>query len=406
MDFVKRYCRLILNIVVPLFVIWGVCFLGPRLLKFFLPFVIGWIIAMIANPLVRFLEKRLKIVRKHGSILIVVVVLAIIIILLYFLITKLVSETISFVNVLPMYYEEAYVEVQKALIQMERLLQFLPQSVQDSLSQFFTHMGEYFNLLVQKIASPTVTVAGNVVKSIPAALVYTVVTIFSSYLFIVDRDRIFEFFHRYVPVGGTRYYKHLKKDVRRLVGGWFLAQFKIMFVIAVVLAVGFLVMGIKYALLFAVIIAFLDFLPILGTGTVLIPWALIRFFSGDFAFAMGLALIYVLTQVLRQVIQPKIVGDTMGLDPLATLLFLYLGFKISGIAGMILAVPIGMLVMNLYEFGTFDSLIGSTKILFHDLNEFRKDPLNRRDERGENFEKDEVPPSRKDEDPPPPGKDD
>lgn len=368
----KKYLRLILNIVIPLLIIWVICFVGPRFLKFFLPFVIGWIIAMIANPLVKFLEKRVKIVRKHSSMMIVVAVLALIITLLYFVITKLVSESVGFVNDIPMYYESAAVEVQKLLIQMERLLQFLPQGVQDSVNQFFAHIGEYLNLAVQKIATPTVTVAGNVVKSIPAALVYTIVTIFSSYLFIVDRDRILEFFHRYMPDGGTKYYHYLKKDVKHLVGGYFLAQFKIMFVIAVVLAVGFLVLGVDYALLIAVIIALLDFLPILGTGTILIPWALIRLVSGQYVFAIGLIAIYLLTLVLRQVIQPKIVGDTMGLDPLATLLFLYLGFKISGIAGMILAVPIGMLFLNLYEFGAFDSLIDSVKILVHDIQEFRR----------------------------------
>ena len=369
----KKYCRLILNIVIPLLVIWLVCFIGPRFLKFFLPFVIGWIIAMIANPLVKFLEKRVKIVRKHSSMLIVVAVLALIITLLYFVITKLVSEAVGFVGDIPKYYESASVEVQKMLIQVERLLQFLPQSVSDSVNQFFGHIGEYLNLAVQKIASPTVTVAGNVVKSIPAALVYTIVTIFSSYLFIVDRDKILEFFKKYMPEGGSKYYKYLKKDIKHLVGGYFLAQFKIMFVIAVVLAVGLLVLRVDYALLIAVIVAFLDFLPVLGTGTILIPCAVIRLFSGDTAFAVGMFALYVLTQVLRRVIEPKIVGDTMGLDPLATLLFLYLGFKISGVAGMILAVPIGMLFLNLYEFGAFDSLIYSVKTLLHDINVFRRE---------------------------------
>lgn len=368
----KKYCRLILNIVIPLLVIWLICYVGPRFLKFFLPFVIGWIIAMIANPLVKFLEKRVKIVRKHSSMMIVVVVLALIITLLYFVITKLISEAVGFVNDIPMYYESVSVEVQRMLIQVEGLLQFLPQGVQDSVNQFFAHLGEYMNVAVQKIASPTVTVAGNVVKSIPAALVYTIVTIFSSYLFIVDRDKILEVFRKYMPDGGTKYYQYLRKDVKHLVGGYFLAQFKIMFVIAVVLAVGFLVLGVDYALLLAVVIALLDFLPILGTGTILIPWAVIRLFSGEIAFSIGLLLIYVLTLVLRQVIQPKIVGDTMGLDPLATLLFLYLGFKVSGIAGMILAVPIGMLFLNLYEFGAFDSLIYSVKTLIHDINVFRR----------------------------------
>lgn len=374
MENVRKYCRIILNIVIPILLLYLVCVWGPRLLRFFLPFVIGWVISVIANPLVRFLEKRVKIIRKHSSMLIVVAVLALIIGMIYLLISKLISEAAGFVGDIPRYYESAWVEVQKILIRVEGLLQFLPMGIQDSFNQFFTHIGEYLNVMVQKIASPTVTVAGNVVKSIPAALVYTIVTIFSSYLFIVDRDKIMETLRRYMPDGGSKYYRYLKKDLKHLVGGYFLAQFKIMFIIAAVLAAGFLVLGVDYALLLALLIAILDFLPILGTGTILIPWALIRLVSGQYAFAFGLLIIYVLTLVLRQVIQPKIVGDTMGLDPLMTLLFLYLGFKISGIAGMILAVPIGMLFINLYEFGAFDSFIDSVKTLIHDINVFRKEP--------------------------------
>ena len=372
MEHVKKYFRLILNIVIPVLGFYLICVWGPRFLSFFLPFVIGWIISVIANPLVRFLESRLRIVRKHSSVLIVVSVLALIIAGLYFLISKLITEAAGFAADLPRYYETAWAGGQELLLKLEGILQFLPQGVQDSMDRFFTHMGEYLNVLVQKIASPTVMAAGNVVKGIPAALVYTIVTIFSSYLFIVDRDKVMGILHRYMPVGGTRYYRHLKKDVRHLIGGYFLAQFKIMFIVAVVLAAGFLVLGVDYALLLAILIAVLDFLPILGTGTVLIPWALLRLVSGQYAFGFGLVAIYVLTLVLRQIIQPKIVGDTMGLDPFMTLLFLYLGFKISGIAGMILAVPVGMLFINLYEFGAFDSLIGSVKILLHDINEFRR----------------------------------
>lgn len=374
MEYVKKYLKLILNIVIPILFLYLICVWGPRLLKFFLPFVIGWAISVIANPLVRFFEKRLKIVRKHSSVLIVVTVLFLIITALYFLVSKLVYETIGFVGDIPQYYETAWVEIQRILLNVQGIMQFLPLGIQDSVNQFFSHMEQYLNVAVQKIASPTVMAAGNVVKSIPAALVYTIVTIFSSYLFIVDRDKIMEIIHRYIPKGGTRYYRYLKKDVRHLVGGYFIAQFKIMFIIGAVLAIGFLVLGVDYALLLAVLIAVLDFLPILGTGTILIPWALVRMVSGEFAFGFGLIAIYVLTLVLRQIIQPKIVGDTMGLDPFMTLLFLYLGFKISGIAGMILAVPVGMLILNLYEFGAFDLFFDSVKTLIHDINVFRKEP--------------------------------
>lgn len=373
MEQVRKYCKLILNIVMPILVFYLICVWGPRLLTFFSPFVIGWVIAVVANPLVRFLEKRMRIVRKHSSVLIVVAVLGLVITVLYFMISKLISEAAGFIGDIPKYYESAWFEIQKLLLQVEGELQFLPQNIQDSVNQLITHIGESLNVMVQKIASPTVIVAGNLVKSIPTAMVYTIVTIFSSYLFIVDRDKIMEVVHRYIPAGGTRYYRYLKKDAKRLVGGYIVAQLKIMLIIAAVLAAGFLIMGVNYALLLAIIIAFLDFLPILGTGTILVPWALIRFAAGDYAFGFGLLVIYILTMVLRQVIQPKIVGDTMGLDPLMTLLFLYLGFKISGIAGMILAVPVGMLFLSLYEFGTFDSFIESVKTLIHDLDAFRRE---------------------------------
>ena len=182
MDSVKKYLKLILNIIIPILFLYLVCVWGPRVMKFFLPFVIGWVIAVIANPLVRFLEKRLKIVRKHSSVLIVVGVLTLIIVALYFLISKLIYETIGFVEHIPQYYEAAWVEIQKILINVQGILKFLPQGMQDSVNQFIAHIEQYMNVAVQKIASPTVMAAGSVVKSIPAALVYTVVTIFSSYL--------------------------------------------------------------------------------------------------------------------------------------------------------------------------------------------------------------------------------
>lgn len=88
---------------------------------------------------------------------------------------------------------------------------------------------------------------------------------------------------------------------------------------------------------------------------------------------MGLVLLYLLTQAVRQIIQPKIMGDSLGLSPFATLFFLYLGFKLRGISGMILAVPLGMLAVNLFQYGIFDSLIHNIKLLIEEINHFRKE---------------------------------
>ena len=117
----------------------------------------------------------------------------------------------------------------------------------------------------------------------------------------------------------------------------------------------------------------LDFLPFFGTGTALIPWAVLKILSADYQFAVGLIIIYLVSQLVRQLIQPKIVGDTIGLNPLVTLFCMFIGYKVGGILAMIIAVPIGMILISLYESGAFDDLIADVKNLAEGLNNYRKD---------------------------------
>ena len=116
----------------------------------------------------------------------------------------------------------------------------------------------------------------------------------------------------------------------------------------------------------------LDFLPVFGTGAVLWPWALLDMLAGNYFRAIGLVVIYLICQITKQVLQPKMVGDSIGISPLATLFFLYVGYRLYGIVGMIIGVPVGMVIINLYRVGMFDRLIKGFKIIIHDLNEFRK----------------------------------
>lgn len=371
-DDTRRLLKICLNIIIPVTAICLICTLGPWLLRFFMPFVIGWLLAMLANPLVKFMEKRLRLLRKHSSVLIVILALALVIGMIYLLVSSLVMGVSRIMEDLPEIYDSVRLELDQAFRNLEHLIGRLPQETRDMIYGFQESLGEYTSTLVQKVAYPTVTVAGNMAKRIPAALVSTVVTILSSYFFIVERNRILAFFKKITPESVTRYYELFRQDVKHLIGGYFLAQFRIMFIVAGILLAGFLVLGVKYSYILAILIAILDFLPLFGTGTALIPWALIKLLSGEYAFAAGMALLYVLTQVVRQIIQPKIVGDSMGLPPLWTLLFLYLGFKISGISGMILAVPIGMVILNLYKYGAFDSLIENVKLLIKEIQELRK----------------------------------
>lgn len=372
MDRFVRMGRYLLNVVIPLSGWVLLCTLGPWFLRFFMPFVIGWLLASVANPLVRFLERRLKIVRRHGSIVVVVLVLAGIIGLFYLGISKLVLQGMNLVRDLPGIYELAKEEILEAWGKLSHLFVRFPLGLQNLFNEFWSNLGSYVSGLVQSIATPTVAAAGSVAKRIPSAFVNFIITLLSSYFFIAEREAIITAVKKRLPAWIGKYAAFLKGDARRLIGGYFLAQFRIMFVVAVVLAAGFFILGVRYSLILAVLLAFLDFLPMFGTGTALGPWAVVKLLSGEYAFAAGLILLYLLTQVVRQVIQPKIVGDTMGLPPLTTLFLLYLGFKLRGIAGMIVAVPVGLLAASLYRSGAFDAIIENGKYFVEELQSFRR----------------------------------
>lgn len=369
----KRCFRMILNIVIPLLGLCLVIFLGPRLLHFFMPFVVGWILALLANPLVRFLERRVKLVRRHGSMLIIIAALAIVIGLFYGAGLLVYREMGSFLADAPEIYQSVIAEIENALQNGRKLAEYFPQNLQPPLLAFSDNLDGLFGKLVSRAAEPTVQIAGHVAKSIPNLLVNMVIIILSSYLFLADRESIMRWLKEHLPAFVFRYIEYMKRDAKGLIGGYFLAQFRIMCVVALILAAGFLVLGVRYGVLLAFLTAILDFLPIFGTGTVLFPWAVVKLFAGEYAYATGLILLYILTQVVRQIIQPKIVGESMGLPPLMTLFLLYLGFKLRGLTGMILAVPVGLVFINFYKYGSFDSMIRNFRMLMESIQKFRRE---------------------------------
>lgn len=369
----KRCFRMILNIVIPLLGLCLVIFLGPRLLHFFMPFVVGWILALLANPLVRFLERRVKLVRRHGSMLIIIAALAIVIGLFYGAGLLVYREMGSFLADAPEIYQSVIAEIGDALQNGRKLAEYFPQNLQPPLLAFSDNLDGLFGKLVSRAAEPTVQIAGHVAKSIPNLLVNMVIIILSSYLFLADRESIMRWLKEHLPAFVFRYIEYMKRDAKGLIGGYFLAQFRIMCVVALILAAGFLVLGVRYGVMLAFLTAILDFLPIFGTGTVLFPWAVVKLFAGEYAYATGLILLYILTQVVRQIIQPKIVGESMGLPPLMTLFLLYLGFKLRGLTGMILAVPVGLVFINFYKYGAFDSMIRNFRMLMEAIQKFRRE---------------------------------
>ncbi|MCU6736234.1 sporulation integral membrane protein YtvI [Diplocloster agilis] len=372
MNKATKYLKTILNLLIWIVGLVLLCYFAPRLIVFFMPLVIGWIIAMIANPLVRLLERRLKIVRKHGSMLIIIGTLALVVLAGYLAISKIITELGSFVGNLPEMYESVSIDFAQAGQKLSIFFQKLPQGVQDWWAEVSADFGSYVSGIMQGIGKPTVAAAGNIARNLPSVLISIIFAVLSAYFFIADRERILAFFRRHTPQGIQKKVDMITGDFKHILGGYFKAQFKIMGIVALILFIGFVFLGVNYAVIFAILIAILDFLPFFGTGTALIPWALFKILTSDYRMAIGLMIIYGVSQLVRQLIQPKMVGDSVGLDPLMTLLFMFLGYRIDGVLGMILAVPLGLIILNLYKAGIFDDIIRDVKSLVDDFNSFRK----------------------------------
>lgn len=363
----KKYVKsMIVFLITLLGIILGIL-LGIRFLQFFMPFVIGWIIAMIANPLVRMLERRLKVARKHTSMVIIIGVLAVIIVAIYFLGVKIGEETRSFLEQAPEMYSEFREEFQDAGKNLESIISELPQNIQESLEEAQKDIGDITGQAVGKISQFTVDKAGTFARNIPGILISIIFSILSAYFFIADRDRILEFGRNHTPQIIQEKWRMMAESFKMVFGGYFKAQFKIMAVIGVILFIGMLILKVRFAILVAILVAFLDMLPFLGTGTVLIPWAVFKLLSGDIRYAVGLVILYLVTQLVRRIIEPKLVGDSIGMNPLATLIFMYIGYRVGGVLGMILAVPIGAIVLNFYKAGAFDRVINGFKEAGRDL---------------------------------------
>ncbi|MCM1040549.1 MAG: sporulation integral membrane protein YtvI [Ruminococcus sp.] len=366
------YIKVVLNLLTALVIFLLAVFLLPRIILFFMPFVIGWVISLIAAPLVRFLEEKLKIRRKAVSAFVIVAVLAVVILLVYSILGKLVRELIAFINELPAMWQGIEAEFQHVGDNLAGVYNRLPHDIRDKMTTFGNSLGDYFSDFIGSIGTPTFTAVGNFAKQLPDIFMAVIMTLLSSYFFVSDKNYLAEFCKKYMPAGVYYRLGLIRRSFRNAVGGYFKAQFKIEVWIYFLILIGFLILRINYASLIAFGIALLDLLPVFGTGTIMVPWAVIEILSGEYKMAIGLLIIWCVGQLVRQVIQPKIMGDSIGIDPIPTIFLLYIGYQAAGVLGMILALPIGIILINLNEEGVFDTTKESLSILVAGFNKFRR----------------------------------
>ena len=342
MNYWTKVFRKLLILVLSLFAIY-LCF---KLAVFYMPFLLAFVISLLLEPAIRFLMKRCKLKRKVSAIIVMMIVIGIILGLLVWLISTLISEGSNLLDNLGTYFTNASNFIQEFLGSENLKKLNIPGNVISTIEKSAT---ELLNTIISWLNSFLKGVL-EWLTSIPTIGVYFVITFLSLYFICTDKVYMIDQVEHHLPeIWVRKLYKHLK-GIISVLGNYLKAEAVLILISFAISLIGLYIfkfagLKIAYPLLYALGIAFVDALPIFGSGSVMVPWSIISACNGDVTLAICVLSLWIFMSIVRQFIEPRIVGKHIGIHPIFTLIAMYTGFKIIGVMGMLLG-PIVLIIFK------------------------------------------------------------
>lgn len=320
------------------FAVAAITFVLPKAVPCLLPFFFAWIISLIIKPFVSFFEK-LKIHKRIAVILSMILVLGILSATIYSLSKLVVDEVREFAGMLSNTKDGIPVFVWEFIDSLPKNLQ---QMALNFVEKYKGNTGE----LVMPAISTALPKLGGIAGEVPGAFVFTIVFILTIYFFSYDENGLKDELKKFLPKSAIETLRRVRTVMGKAVGGYVRAQMIIMVVVFVILLTGFLILDVKFALLLAFVISLLDAIPVLGTGMVLNPMAVVALIQGDYVCAVGFVSMYVVVLLVRNFMEPRVLSVQLGLHPIITLLSMYTGFKLIGVIGMLMGPIIALMAIS------------------------------------------------------------
>jgi len=318
--------------------IFAALWVGARyLLPLVSPFAVGLLLALAAEPMVLFLQRRLRMPRSVGTGIGVSMTFCFLTMVLLVLCAFLVRELRTLAGLLPDLEQAAGSGLSLVRSWLLDLSYHMPQSVQPLVQENVHALFSDGASLIGKAAGYLLGLTGSLLSHVPDSALSLGTAVISAFLISAKLPRIKKWCLRRIPKERLRAMLAAGKRVKTVLGRWLLAQCKLTGVTFVILSLGFVILRLPYALLWALGVCLVDAFPVLGTGTVLLPWSFLCLLQGDTARAIGILSLYIVVSLTRSALEPKLLGRHLGLDPLVTLMTMYAGFKLWGISGMLFA---------------------------------------------------------------------
>lgn len=325
-----RLKKLTISMALILVILFIIYITTTYLFAYIAPFIIAIVISCINEPIISFMENKMKINRKLSSVISLTLTVSIIAVLITLGVFKMYYELMKLKVNLPQYMESISSTVADCYNRASVFYYNLPENISGTFQYNLKSILPQLEGVIGQIAASILSS----ITSVPKVAVFTTVTLLSSYFISSDRRNIIGFINRQFPGSFKKDLRGVKSDTLSAIVGYFKAQLILMTITFVQTTIGLIVIRADYAVLMGFLVALADGIPILGTTIVMFPWIAWNVITGNMQMAFGLAAVYLIGVIIRQIIEPKIVSNQTGLHPFATLISMYFGLMLFGFLGI------------------------------------------------------------------------
>lgn len=332
-----------------LFAVILIVVLSIFILPVSIPIILALLTALVFEPLVKMAELKFKWKRKMSVISVYIFIIVLLAVVLYYTVTSLIGRIIQFTKDAPDYLNKLsgiWIDFQNKIFVYTS---GLPEDVVSSMQNGFNDILNSFRISLLAFFNSEKIVA--LASEIPNFLVSLIVFMIALFLFMLELPELKNMVFRHLTVETAKKVRYMTVKLNSVIIGFIKAQLLVSLIILAVSFVGLLIIAPKYALVMAIIIWIIDIIPILGSIIILAPWSLYQFLSGDIALGTKLAILAAVLLIIRRTVEPKVMGNQIGLSPLPTLIAMFIGLKLFGILGFFIGPMIVILFNTAREAG-------------------------------------------------------
>lgn len=338
--------------------------MGFTLLELVMPFLLALLFTAVTEPILRFFHNRWKISRGFLALVMILVVVGALGGIVAALAVKGWREVYALYQDWDRLWETFQGIYRELGTMFDQVLAHFPSNIQDIVHDLSDRLLAWLNELASKLVPKTTSAARSISSFVLAFLFFLLAWFFTA----SDYPNLRAYVSKHTPESLRHLWNQLRRAFSAAFGGYLKAEATISLGVMVILAVGFPIMGQPYGTLLALLLGILDFIPILGAGTVMVPWMVVDLILGDWRKSLYLLILWGVITLFRRFIEPKIVGDQTGLHPLLSLLAIYVGMKTAGVLGMILFPVFLIMIRNLWKAGMFRATVGDIALAANDMN--------------------------------------